>query len=445
MKIILSAYNFYPTHQGGTEVYTKNFAYFLKAQGYEVLVLAAYDAQNEFAEKQLIDNEVIKVVSYYYQSLQVVGVLLKNQSTDDVYAIDKPIWEVCFKEILDRIGFNNATHLVMNGITTVSGLALVKAMQQLNANCIFSVVVHTPFICPKGDMMYANTNSRCQQSINPSTCAACLLTASSGIPIPFTRLFNGVINCIALPAAVGNKTVVRLVPLLEKKINAFTWLNAAVNNWIVFSDDMNNFLQQQSFFTPSKINTIRHGIDSSIFFDAHLPKKNLPLQFLYAGRFEKIKGIEILYKAWSKLPDDPSKRKLILVGNWKETTTGLTIMNKLIKRKDVIFYEYLAQPALVDLYKQIHCLIIPSKWVETGPLVFHEAIACGCDVITSDVGGQAELATVYKKKSLLFKFGNAYSLQQRIKNYSPAAQQHSYTPTNAAQHFSRLAQIIGIS
>ena len=65
----------------------------------------------------------------------------------------------------------------------------------------------------------------------------------------------------------------------------------------------------------------------------------------------------------------------------------------------------------------VHCTIIPSEWVEIGPLVFHEAISKGSDVIAADIGGCKVLAELYSAKSNLFTAGNIESLQYAIGNF----------------------------
>ncbi len=57
------------------------------------------------------------------------------------------------------------------------------------------------------------------------------------------------------------------------------------------------------------------------------------------------------------------------------------------------------QLELLDIYRQVHCVIIPSEWFEIGPLVFHEAISAQCNIIASDIGGCAELGNYYKAET----------------------------------------------
>ena len=46
---------------------------------------------------------------------------------------------------------------------------------------------------------------------------------------------------------------------------------------------------------------------------------------------------------------------------------------------------------IVECLRQYHVLAVPSRWMETGPLVVYEAFAAGVPVIGSNLGGIAEL------------------------------------------------------
>jgi glycosyltransferase involved in cell wall biosynthesis len=43
-----------------------------------------------------------------------------------------------------------------------------------------------------------------------------------------------------------------------------------------------------------------------------------------------------------------------------------------------------------EMYQQLDVLVVPSEWLETGPLVVLEAQAVGLPVVGSDIGGIAE-------------------------------------------------------
>jgi glycosyltransferase involved in cell wall biosynthesis len=439
MKIVLSAYNFYPTHRGGTEVYTRALAKYFIQQGHQVLIIAAFDKGMETAPDCVLwlANENMMVVQYTYEGLQIAGVELKNQTVDDIYAAINPAWTEGWVQLLNKMGWADTSQLYMNGFTTVSGLSLCSALIQLHPAIRISVIVHTPFICPKADMIYAKTGTRCNVVMTNSTCASCLLAAQTGIPYSLSRAVTYLLN-LAFLSKLSAATPARLRNLVQKKFDAFQWLDKKIQAWVVFSEDMKTFMCHQSFISANKVMVLRHGIDKNVFSEG-AQKAGGPVLFLYAGRFEEIKGVKVLAEAWKKIADEPDVRKLYLAGNWNESNTGKVVADLLRNRKDVAFISTLSQTDLAMKYRKVHCVIIPSQWVETGPMVFHEAVACGCDIISSDIGGQGELVNVYKDKAISFHSGDTDSLHQAIINYKPTHKKGGYTAMSTAEHFNKLA------
>ena len=107
-------------------------------------------------------------------------------------------------------------------------------------------------------------------------------------------------------------------------------------------------------------------------------------------------------------------------------------------RKDINWLGKLPQEKIAGLMQQAHCAIIPSEWVEIGPLVFHEAIAAGCDVITTNIGGCRELADRYSKKSQLYEPGNVDQLAKLITDFKYSGSKE--TPVTQTQHYQKVLQ-----
>ena len=443
MNIILSTYNFYPSHRGGTEIYTKAFAYFLISRGHKVLVIAADDSNEPNPAEIIFNSDEIRAISYSYEAINVVGIYQKRQSPDDIYINKKDVWTDDFKKILLLTGWDKTDTLILNGFNTVSGISLIEAVTYYNYAAKISVLVHTPFICPKADMIYSREYKRCDVVMSPEICGACITKERINVPYSLSYAFQLFQKYVPIGKLI-KITGFRLNELLTKKFNAFEILNKSVTTWIVFSFEMKEFLRKQSFISPSKIGVIRHGIDKAIFFNNSIPKETTGITFLYSGRFEEIKGIKVLCDAWLSLEDLPGIRQLYLAGNWNATELGKIVVEKLSTRKDVIIKGSLSQEGLVDLYRKTHCVIIPSTGVETGPMVYHEAIACGCDIITSNVGGQLELSMVYKDKSFVFENKNKESLTKIIEQYRPTAKTSVTFPMSFSEHFESLSKELSL-
>jgi len=65
------------------------------------------------------------------------------------------------------------------------------------------------------------------------------------------------------------------------------------------------------------------------------------------------------------------------------------------------------------IFSQLDVLVIPSIWYENSPLTIHEAFMAGVPVITSNIGGMAELVK-HNNNGLLFKVGDSEDLYQTI-------------------------------
>lgn len=443
MQIILSTFNYYPDHAGGTEVYTKELAAYLRAKGHEVLIIAGSDKDPAIPFTVLEDTAQARVIQYSFDDVPVCGVRLKEQDAENIYSLTKEGWTTLFKRLLQQLQFDGASYLLMNGLSTVSGPSLLDAFLEINPQGKSALFVHTAFVCPKADLINRRTRSRCYDVVTPHLCAACMLSAQTNTPFFVGRLFYSLPGRKLLAGKLS-PTAIKLKELLKKRYGAFASMNSKLSSWIVFSSDMQQFISIQEYASPEKIIVIRHGIDTGIFHDGNRPKPASPVTFLYAGRFEEIKGIDLLAAAWKRLPDDPSRRKLMLAGNWKGKTTGEAVAKEIGSRSDVKMIDGMSQQRLAELYRQTHCVVIPTKVVETGPLVFHEAIASGCDVISSDMGGQGELTKLYNRRSVSFKNNDADSLFQAISNYQPGADKEHYEVMSVKEHLDLLASRIGL-
>ena len=117
--------------------------------------------------------------------------------------------------------------------------------------------------------------------------------------------------------------------------------------------------------------------------------------FLFIGRWEKAKGIDILIDAMHLLIQEGFKANLYVFGGG----TLENHLNRSIRRyklEENVFLGGYASPSMVVSYmRQCDCLVIPSR-VESIPIIFSDALQVGIPVIVSDVGDMGYLAKKYK-------------------------------------------------
>ncbi|MEM2180849.1 MAG: glycosyltransferase [Nitrososphaeria archaeon] len=172
-----------------------------------------------------------------------------------------------------------------------------------------------------------------------------------------------------------------------------------------------------------KIAIIPNGIDLSEY--TNLPPKgsfkskyNIPEDkkiILYLGRIHRIKGIDLLIKAYAYLVKKTGCKDAILViaGPDDGYLNEAKALAKSLKIDDsVIFTGSLYGGDKLEAYVDAGVYVLPSRY-ETFPMTVLEAYACGKPVIVSNVGGLKDLV-VNGETGLLFELENIEELSRKL-------------------------------
>lgn len=150
-----------------------------------------------------------------------------------------------------------------------------------------------------------------------------------------------------------------------------------------------------------------YSADLELFFkfyneSFHLKTRKYPHRFLFVGRLEKIKGIDILLSAWRKIEKYRGNWELHLIGNGSFSTfyNG----EKALEIKD-----FMQPEELVREIAGAGCFVLPSRYEPWG-VVVHEFAAAGLPIIASDVVGASSKFLIHGLNGYLFKSSNAEQL-----------------------------------
>ena len=147
---------------------------------------------------------------------------------------------------------------------------------------------------------------------------------------------------------------------------------------------------------PEQVGVLHRGVDTSRFHPgdprAARARLSLPLDrhvFVWVGRMVAVKGLDVLFDAWSRTHDHATRPLLLLIGDGEQRRS-------LQRRADpwndaVRFIGPVAHEDLPDWYRAADAVLLPSR-SEGVPNVLLESLACGTPFIASDVGGVRELA-----------------------------------------------------
>lgn len=151
--------------------------------------------------------------------------------------------------------------------------------------------------------------------------------------------------------------------------------------------------------------------DLRIFNDSYskpieAKSKKYPHRFLYAGRFEPIKGVDLLIDAWKNIQGQKKDWELCIIGNG-------SLGDELANQTGVIVKDFMQPEQLAEEIEKCGCFILPSRKERWG-LVLHEFSAAGLPVICSDTCGAAPVFVIPGYNGFIFKSCSVKDLEQKM-------------------------------
>jgi glycosyltransferase involved in cell wall biosynthesis len=125
------------------------------------------------------------------------------------------------------------------------------------------------------------------------------------------------------------------------------------------------------------------------------PKKpESPYRFLFVGRIEKVKGIDLLLQSMAYLKEEELNVHLTVVGRGGMEEWAKNFIREKGLGDYVSWMGNVSDQTLASLYESSDCVVIPSR-SESIPLVFSEALRFNKDLIVTDVGDMGMLGRQY--------------------------------------------------
>lgn len=141
-----------------------------------------------------------------------------------------------------------------------------------------------------------------------------------------------------------------------------------------------------------------------------IPYEERKNQFIYVGRLEEIKGIDVLLKAWKLLGEDAPQLLLCGKGPLEEWAQYYIREQRL---DSVQMLGYVPNEQVKELIGQSKALILPTQVYEGFPMAIAESYACGTPVIGSDLGNTGSLVE-HGRTGLKFNYTSPESLAEAI-------------------------------
>lgn len=131
-----------------------------------------------------------------------------------------------------------------------------------------------------------------------------------------------------------------------------------------------------------------------------------PHRFLYVGRFEEIKGIDLIISAWQNIKPKRKDWELCFIGNG-------SLGKYLLEQADVTIKDFMQPEQLADEIKLCGCFIMASRREPWG-LVLHEFAAAGLPIVCADVCGATPVFITDKYNGYIAKANDQKDLEKKM-------------------------------
>ncbi len=190
------------------------------------------------------------------------------------------------------------------------------------------------------------------------------------------------------------------------------WCCIALSQRIVaVGEEMCSTLLEEFPSAQGKIVYIPNGVHETFFFDAEEKSQDdSAVKILYLGNLIPVKGVDVLVQACSKIGN--MEWNLDVVGSGGELCRLQELAKALSLDDRIEFIGKVPPQDVPDCLRKADIVVLPS-YREGRSNVLVEAMATGCAVVASDIGGLRELIND-GKSGLLFRAGDVEDLASKL-------------------------------
>lgn len=369
-------FTYFPDAAGGTEVYVASLAKHLAALGYACAVAAPADHNSS----TVIDG--IPVHRFAITAPQGLA-----------HAYGRPD-ETAAASFADLVGRLRPAVVHLHARTAAVSERLIDIGHAAGARVVFTY--HTPTVsCGRGTMLLFGREP-CDGVIERRRCMTCTLEAR-GAPRHLAALLAAMPPALAsrLAAADGLPpacSALRTPGLMAEAQDRFRGMMRKADRIVAVSDWVAAVLRANGV-APAQITVSRQGVaDDGWSPPARPPVRSAgPVRIAYFGRLDPTKGVDLLIDAVTRLPEVDIAVDLFLVRQQGSARDMARIEALAGSDRRITVRDAVPAERVRDAMASYDLIAVPSRWLETGPLVVLEAFSAGVPVLGARRGGIAEI------------------------------------------------------
>jgi glycosyltransferase involved in cell wall biosynthesis len=371
-------FGYFPDAVGGTEIYVAELARGLRARGVESLVAApaAADVASTY------EHEGTPVVRFPVEAAADVAELYGEGDESAARALAAVVDDFS-ADVLHLHAFTRAASLRAARLARRRGIAVAFTYHTPTASCV------------RGTLLW-NGHEPCDGALIAHRCTSCLLQ-SRGMPslvrAALARAPAALGAGLARAGASGSwATALRARELTEARHDAFRALLQEADAVVAVCDWVRRLLLAAGA-PAERLRLSRQGTPwVAATHSARLAADALRLA--YVGRLHPTKGVHVVVEAIAAERDLPIRMDVYGI---VQDDDGARYRDELValggQDARIRFRAPLPADRVAETLAGYDMTVVPSQWLETGPLTVLESFAAGVPVVGSNLGGIAELVT----------------------------------------------------
>lgn len=213
------------------------------------------------------------------------------------------------------------------------------------------------------------------------------------------------LSCSVKNKCYRNSFSQSLISALNLRIHRLIGTYSKVDGYIALTEF--NKEKFKSLLNTKKIFIKPNFVEFKSKFLDEKPEKKY---FLYLGRIDTLKGIDLILQAWKDIKDET----LYIVGKgpYEEEAKKFVLDNKM---SNVQFLGFKNKNEVKELIEKAKALIMASQWYEGFPMTIVESFALELPVIAGDIGNMSKIIE-HEKNGLLFKYDSSADLKNKVQS-----------------------------
>jgi glycosyltransferase involved in cell wall biosynthesis len=422
---VLQVSEAFPPYQlGGTEVYLEGLVWDLSRLGIisTVLVPRSADAPERY------EHEGTSVETYFVNEVPAANELRDSKPHQG------------FEVFRARLSKNRGVIYHQHSWTRGCGPHHLRAARDLGLRTVLTI--HVPnSICMRGTMMRFGTRA-CDGRVEATKCGACW-AEGRGMPRSMAQSIAHLPLGIATLARCGKSrlaTALAARALGADKLRNVREMIENADRIVAVCQWLHDALAANGV-PADKLILSRQGIARDVLQATTAAARvglgrSAPLKLLYLGRWDAVKGIDVIVQAMRSLARDVAVNLTIrgITGRHGDRAYEATIRRLAETDARIVIEGPIPHSDVASAMSGYDVLLVPSVLLETGPLVALEAQAAGLFVLGSRLGGIAEIVDECDAGELV-EFGNvaawSAAIERLARLYSNGALPRPSRPVRA--------------